>query len=232
VRRQVKAGAGVIKACATGGVLSENDDVDVAQLTQAELDALVDEAHALRRRVAVHAHGALGAKRAVRAGADSIEHGTFLDDEALDLMKAHGTVLVPTPLNQRFYDEQLARGARIAPKVLLKMQQAAKARRDSVRRALQRGVRIAFGTDAGVFPHGRNAEQLSLLVEFGLSPAEALRAATLVAAELLDLDAELGTLEPGKLADVIAVPGDVLADLRATERVSLVVQGGRVVRRD
>jgi imidazolonepropionase-like amidohydrolase len=122
VRRTVKYGADVIKACVTGGVLSEGDEVDVPQLTQAEMDALVDEAHALRKKVAVHAHGATGAKRAIRAGADSIEHGTFLDDEAFALMKARGTVLIPTPLNQRIYDEQKARGAKFHPRVWEKLE--------------------------------------------------------------------------------------------------------------
>ncbi|MCI0571006.1 MAG: amidohydrolase family protein [Myxococcaceae bacterium] len=232
VRRTVKYGADVIKACVTGGVLSEGDEVDVPQLTQAEMDALVDEAHSLRKRVAVHAHGATGAKRAIRAGADSIEHGTFLDDEAFALMKARGTHLVPTPLNQRIYDEQLARGAKFHPKVLEKIEVARKARRESLRKALAHGVRIAFGTDAGVIPHGRNAEQLGMLVEYGMKPVDALRAATSVNAELLGLADQVGTLAAGRLADVIAVPGDPTKDVRQTERVFFVMKGGAVVRRD
>jgi len=230
VRRAVRNGADVIKLCATGGVLSENDDVDVSQLTQAELDAAVDEAHQLRRKVAVHAHGSTGARRALLAGADSIEHGTFLDDETLRLLKQKGAVLVPTPLNGRYYDEQIARGARVAPKVLEKMRLARESRRRSVQRALELKVRIAFGTDAGVYPHGRNAEQLGILVEHGMRPVDALRSATSVDAEVLGLAAEIGSLEVGKLADVIAVPGDVLADVRATEHVLLVVKDGVVVR--
>ncbi len=232
VRRHHKYGADVIKVCVTGGVLSLTDDVDTPQLTQAEMDAIVDEAHALRRKVAVHAHGATGAKRAIRAGADSIEHGTFLDDEAFAMMRARGTLLVPTPLNDRYYDEQIARGARIEPRVREKMAIAKTARRDSLKRALAHGVRIAFGTDAGVFPHGRNAEQLGVLVDWGMRPIDALRSATSVDAELLGLQAKIGTLEPGKLADLIAVPGDVLRDIRATERVLFVMKEGAVVRDD
>jgi len=230
VRRTVKYGADVIKACVTGGVLSEGDEVDVPQLTQAEMDALVDEAHALRKKVAVHAHGATGAKRAIRAGADSIEHGTFLDDEAFALMKARGTVLIPTPLNQRIYDEQKARGAKFHPRVWEKIEIARGARRASVRKALEHGVRIGFGTDAGVIPHGRNAEQLGILVEYGMKPVDVLLAVTSLNAEVLGLSGQLGTLEPGKLADVIAVPGDPTRDVRVTERVFFVMKEGEVVR--
>lgn len=230
VRNTVKYGADVIKACVTGGVLSEGDEVDVPQLTQAEMDALVDEAHALRKKVAVHAHGATGAKRAIRAGADSIEHGTFLDDEAFALMKTRGTVLIPTPLNQRIYDEQKARGATFHPRVWEKVEIARGARRTSLRKALEHGVRIGFGTDAGVIPHGRNAEQLGMMVEYGMKPVDVLLAATSLNAELLGLSTQIGTLEPGKLADVIAVPGDPLRDVRVTERVFFVMKEGQVVR--
>ena len=230
VRNTVKYGADVIKACVTGGVLSEGDEVDVPQLTQAEMDALVDAAHALRKKVAVHAHGATGAKRAIRAGADSIEHGTFLDDEAFALMKTRGTVLIPTPLNQRIYDEQKARGATFHPRVWEKVEIARGARRTSLRKALEHGVRIGFGTDAGVIPHGRNAEQLGMMVEYGMKPVDVLLAATSLNAELLGLSTQIGTLEPGKLADVIAVPGDPLRDVRVTERVFFVMKEGQVVR--
>jgi imidazolonepropionase-like amidohydrolase len=232
VRRAVKKGADVIKVCVTGGVLSEGDEVDVPQLTQAEMDAVVDEAHSLRKKVAVHAHGATGAKRALRAGADSIEHGTFLDDEAFNLMRQRGAVLVPTVYLQRIYEEQIARGASFAPKVLEKIRQVGTARRESVQRALKRGVRIGFGTDAGVMPHGRNAEQFALFVELGMSPADALRTATSTNAELLGLAAEVGALEVGKRADIIAVPGDPLRDIRSVERVFFVMKDGRVYRHD
>jgi imidazolonepropionase-like amidohydrolase len=232
VRWVVKNGADVIKVCATGGVLSAADDVDASQLTQAELDAVVDEAHELRRKVAVHAHGATGAKRAIRAGADSIEHGTFLDDEALSLMKQKGVVLVPTVYLERVQDEKIQRGANYPPKVLQKMKLAGKAGRDMFRRALQRGVKIGFGTDAGVLAHGRNAEQLVFFVELGMSPADALRTATSVDAELLGLGSEVGSLEAGRRADVIAVPGDPLRDITAVQRVFFVMKDGRVYRQD
>jgi imidazolonepropionase-like amidohydrolase len=232
VRHHVKYGSDVIKVCVTGGVLSEGDDVDVPQLTQAEMDAAVDEAHSLRKKVAVHAHGATGAKRAIRAGADSIEHGTFLDDEAFQWMRARSTVLVPTPLNQRIYDEQIARGAKFHPRVLEKIGIAARARRDSFQRALKAGVRIAFGTDAGVIPHGRNAEQLAIMVDYGMRPEDALRSATSVAAELLGMGEQVGQLTSGRLADVVAVPGDPTRDVRVTERVFFVMKDGQVVRHD
>jgi imidazolonepropionase-like amidohydrolase len=232
VRWVVKNGADVIKVCATGGVLSAADDVDASQLTQAELDAVVDEAHALRRKVAVHAHGATGAKRAIRAGADSIEHGTFLDDEALTLMKQKGVVLVPTVYLERVQDEKIQRGVSFPPKVLQKMKLAGQAGRDMFRRALQRGVKIGFGTDAGVLAHGRNAEQLPFFVELGMSPADALRTATSVDAELLGLGSEVGSLEAGRRADVIAVPGDPLRDITSVQRVFFVMKDGRIYRQD
>ncbi|WP_224245480.1 metal-dependent hydrolase family protein [Hyalangium gracile] len=232
VRWVVKNGADVIKVCATGGVLSAGDDVDTSQLTQAELDAVVEEAHALRRKVAVHAHGNTGAKRAIRAGADSIEHGTFLDDEALTLMRQKGVVLVPTIFLDRVRQEQLQRGAQFPPKVLQKMKQVGQTGRDMFRRAIQRGVKIGFGTDAGVFKHGRNAEQLALFVELGMSPADALRTATTVDAELLGLGSEVGVLEAGRRADVIAVPGDPLRDITAVQRVFFVMKDGRIYRQD
>lgn len=232
VRETIKYGADVIKLCATGGVLSEGDDVDVAQMTLEENRAAIEEAHELRKKVAVHAHGAAGARRAVEAGADSIEHGTFVDDGTFRLMKQKGTFLVPTPLNQKIYDEQIARGATIHPRVREKIDLAAKGRRDSFQRARKLGVRIAFGTDAGVIPHGRNAEQLAIMVDYGMSAAEALKSATVVNAELLGLGKELGTLEAGKVADVVAVRGDVLEDIRATEKVFFVMKDGAVIRRD
>lgn len=232
VRETIKYGADVIKLCATGGVLSEGDDVDVAQLTVEETRAAVEEARELRRKVAVHAHGTTGARRAVEAGAHSIEHGTFLDDATLRLMKQKGTFLVPTPLNQKIYDEQIARGAAIHPRVREKIEQARKGRRDSFLRAMKVGVRIAFGTDAGVIPHGRNAEQLAMFVEYGMSAAEALRSATVLNAELLGLAHEVGALEAGKAADVVAVRGNALENIRATEAPVLVMKDGVVVRRD
>jgi imidazolonepropionase-like amidohydrolase len=231
VRRNIKYGADVIKVCATGGVLSLNGDVDSPQLTQAELDALIDEAHARKRRVAAHAHGAEGAKRAIRAGVDSIEHGSFLDDEGLALMKRKGTTLVPTMLAVEGVRERLEKN-NLHPLVVPKARAAIAALESTVRRAVKTGVKIAFGTDAGVFAHGRNAQEFALLVRAGLSPAQALRAATVVDAELLGVADRLGALEAGKLADVVAVPGDPLKDIRATEKVFFVMKEGVVHRND
>ncbi len=227
VRREVKYGADVVKVCATGGVLSQGDAVDSPQLTQAELDALVDEAHALGKKAAAHAHGATGAKRAVRAGIDSIEHGTFLDDEALALMKARGTFLVPT-LHANDSLGRLEKGG--APAAVVAKSRAAKdVAMKTFRRAVAKGVRIAFGTDSMVMPHGTNAREFRLMVENGMRPVDALRAATSVDAELLGLK-DIGALEPGKLADVIAVPGDPTADIGVMERVLFVMKDGVVYR--
>lgn len=223
VRVNVKYGADVLKVCATGGVMSLNDDVDSPQVTQAELDALVDEAHARNKKAAAHAHGAEGAKRAIRAGIDSIEHGSFLDDEALTMMKQRGTFLVPTLMAPHDLKSRLDR---------LDPRQAAKARRaiDSInvtfQKALKVGVRIAFGTDSGVYTHGKNPGEFALMVGLGMKPIDALKAATSVDAELFGVASRVGTLEIGKLADVVAVPGDPITDIRATERVFFVMKDG------
>src|SRR5262249_22922522 len=229
VRRNVKYGADLIKVHATGGVMSLADEVDTPQLTQAELDALVDEAHALRKKVSAHAHGAIGAKRAIRAGVDSIEHGSFLDDEALNMMKAKGTCLVPTFLPLR---ELMARLNTLPPPTVPKAQAANSHHVISFKSALAKGVKIAFGTDAGVYPHGRNAEEFHYMVEAGMKPADALRAAMSVDAELLGMPDRVGALDPGKLADVVAVPGDPIADIRQTEKVFFVMKEGVVYRND
>ena len=229
VRFQVKYGADVIKICATGGVLSLGDEVDTPQITQAEMDAIVDEAHRLRKKTAAHAHGAAGAKVAIRAGVDSIEHGSFLDDEALRMMKERGTYLVPTLLAGAYVSGRIVPRS-YPPEIAAKAKAAAAAMMDTVRRAVKQGVRIAFGTDAAVGPHGSNAKEFSLLVEVGLSPAAALRTSMIEAATLLGVEKDVGTLEAGKAADVIAVPGDPTADVTATERVSFVMRAGRIYR--
>ena len=230
VRKQVKLGADVIKVCASGGVLSEGDDVDTAQLTQAELDALVDEARALRRRTAAHSHGATAAKRAVLAGIDSIEHGSFLDEEALDLMKKRGVVLVPTLMTGETELKLEALGA--PPRVVEKAMAARAAMFRTFRRAVEKGVVIGFGTDSAVTPHGQNAREFRYMVENGMGAADALRAATSVNARLLGVADRLGALEAGKLADVIAVPGDPTRDVRTTEQVLFVMKDGAVHRND
>jgi len=230
VRFEVKYGADVIKVCATGGVLSLTDEVDTPQLTQAEMDAIVDEAHRLRKKTAAHAHGAEGAKVAIRAGIDSIEHGSFLDEEALRMMKERGTWFVPTLMAGEYAGGRKSTRT-YPPEIAAKAQAALAARSTAFRNALRMGVKIAFGTDSAVSPHGRNAEEFALLVEHGMTPAAALRT-SVAGATLLGVEKRTGTLEAGKDADVVAVPGDVLADVRATEKVSFVMRGGKVYRND
>jgi imidazolonepropionase-like amidohydrolase len=232
VRLAHKYGATVIKTCATGGVLSMVDAVDAPQLTQAELDALVSEAHNLGLKAAAHAHGAEGAKRAIRAGIDSIEHGSFLDDEALDMMKQRGTYLVPTLLAPQGLREQMAKRANIPPAIREKAERAMKAAPDTFKRALAKGVRIGLGTDAAVYPHGRNAEEFHLMVDLGMQPIDALKAGTSADADLLGIADKIGTLESGKFADVVAVPGDPLENIRQTEHVFFVMKDGVIYRND
>lgn len=227
VRFNIKYGADVIKTCATGGVLSPTDAVDAPQLTQAELDALVAAAHDLGRKTAAHAHGAEGAKRAIRAGIDSIEHGTFLDDEALHMMKERGTYLIPTLSTRAGIAE-----SKFPPLVQQKADVALKAQDDMVRRALAIGVNVGLGTDAAVYPHGDNALEFVLLVKDGMSPAQALRAGTSVDAVLLGLDSQIGSLETGKAADIVAVPGDPMKDIRTTQSVFFVMRAGQIYRND
>jgi imidazolonepropionase-like amidohydrolase len=233
VRFNHKYGADVIKVCATGGVLSLTDDVDTPQLTQAELDALVDEAHALRRKTAAHAHGAEGAKRAIRAGIDSIEHGSFLDDEALRMMKERGTFFVPTLVASWWIVQQVNQGKLVlTPEVVAKAHLAADSVGQVFHKAVEMGVRIGFGTDATVYPHGMNATEFQLMVEHGMKPIDALKAATSSDAELLGLADRLGTLEAGKLADIVAVPGDPTQDIRQTSKVKFVMKEGKIYRRE
>jgi imidazolonepropionase-like amidohydrolase len=227
VRFNVKYGADVIKVCATGGVLSLGDEVDTSQVTQEEMNALVDEAHRLNKRTAAHAHGAAGAKVAIRAGIDSIEHGSFLDDEALRMMKEKGTYLVPTLMAGEYVSGKAA-VRHYPPEIAAKAAAAVAARSEVFRKALAMGVKIAFGTDSAVSPHGLNAQEFALLVAHGMTPAAAIRTATSSAADLLGLAGSLGTLEAGKEADVIAVAGDPLADVHKLETVGFVMKGGRI----
>jgi len=231
VRLNVKYGADVIKICATGGVLSLTDEVDIPQLTQEETNAIVDEAHTLRKKTAAHAHGAEGAKRAIRAGIDSIEHGAFLDDEALDMMKARGTYYIPTLMAVEGGKEILAKGG-YPPLVTSKMTAASESINQVVRKAIVKGVRIGMGTDAAVYPHGRNVEEFHLLTALGMSPLDALRAGTSIDAELLGMQTRIGTLEVGKFADVIAMPGDPTQNIRLTEKVFFVMKDGVIYRND
>ena len=226
VRYQVKYGADVIKFCASGGVLSLADEVDTPQLTLDEMTALCDEAHRLRKKVACHSHGDKAAHDAVLAGVNSIEHGSFLSTDTLKLMKERGTYLVPTLMAP---DSIMPNLSKFPPEIAAKAVAANEALSKTFAEAVRLGVKIGFGTDSGVSRHGDNAREFVLMVKHGMTPAAALAAATSVDAELLGLSKSIGTLEPGKLADIVAVPGDPTADIAATGRVVFVMKEGAVV---
>ena len=227
VRFEVKNGADVIKAAVSGGVLSLADEVDTPQLTPAEMSALVDESHRLRKKVAVHCHGDQAAREAIEAGVDSIEHGSFMKPETLTRMKNKGTFLTPTLMATEWIMSKIDN----YPSALqAKAKAAGAARSEMFRNAVKMGVRISFGTDAAVFPHGQNAKEFKLMVDLGMTPIDALKSATANDAELLGLVQKVGTLEKGKLADIVAVPGDPTADITATERVSFVMKEGKIIR--
>ena len=226
VRYQVKYGADVIKTCATGGVLSEGDAVGATQYTYEEMKAIVDEATKLDRKVAAHAHGTEGIKIATRAGVASIEHGSFLDDEGARMMAQRGTYLVPT-LMAGYVVEGFAKNGVLKGLRAEKALAAAAAMRKGIRIANARHVPIALGTDAGVIPHGTNAKEFGLMVDWGgLTPLQSLTAGTLNAAKLLGWDKRVGTIEAGKWADIVAVPGNPLDDIHRTENVTFVMKGG------
>jgi imidazolonepropionase-like amidohydrolase len=225
VRTQVKYGADLIKISATGGVLSAGDEIGARQFSDAELLAIISEAHELGRKVAAHAHGTEGIKAAVKAGVDSIEHGSILDDEAARLMKERGTWLVPT-LMAGEQVEASARAGKLPPFAVAKALAVRPKMADSFRRAVLAGVKIAFGTDSAVSPHGQNAHEFELMVQGGMKPADALRAATSSAAALLGRDRELGTVAPGMLADLVAVSGNPLEDIAVMKRPIAVFKDG------
>lgn len=226
VRYQMKWGADVIKICASGGVLSEADPVDVPQLTPEELRAIVSEAHAWKKKVAAHSHGDVAARMAVEAGVDSIEHASFLSEDTLKLMKSKGTYLVPTRLAV-FTVNQKADG--FPPAIAEKSRAAWSAHEVMMRAALKIGVPLAYGTDSGVSLHGENAREFALLTQIGMSPAATLMMSSQGAARLLGVDHETGTLEAGKLADIVAVKGNVLEDIASTERPIFVMARGKVL---
>jgi len=232
VRYQIKQGADCIKLTATGGVLSASSAGLAQHFFEDELRAIVETAHSMGRKAAAHAHGTDGINAAVRAGVDSIEHGTYLDDESIRLMKERGTYYVPTMLAA----ETVATNAEIAgfylPVVAAKARVVAPRIKESVRRAHAQGVKIAFGTDTGVSPHGQNAREFALMVKAGMTPIETITAATINAADLLGLSAMVGTIEPGKRADIVAVAGDPLADVTEFERVVFVMREGVAYRDD
>jgi imidazolonepropionase-like amidohydrolase len=231
VHTQLKYGADLIKFCATGGVLSQGDAVGVQQLTLEEMEALVDAAHMAGVKVAAHAHGLEGIKTALRAGVNSVEHGSMLDDEAIRLFRETGAWHVPTMMAFDWVTKG-ARAGRLTPHSAAKALEIAPHFRQSIRRSVEGGVKIAFGTDAGVFPHGRNGHEFALLVEAGMAPRDAVLAATSRAAELLGAADELGTVEAGKRADLVAVEGDPLADVTELEDVDFVMKDGVTYKRD
>jgi imidazolonepropionase-like amidohydrolase len=226
VRYQIKYGAELIKVCASGGVMSHTGPAGAQQYSNEELAAIVDEAHRAGLKVAAHAHGDAGIRAAVEAGIDCIEHGSLMSDQTLELVIQRGTFLVATTyladgMDVSHADPELqAKAAEVFPRA-----------RETIKKAIERGARVACGTDAPAIPHGRNAKELLALVDRGMTPLEAIRAATTVSAELIDAD-DRGRLEPGLLADVIGVPGDPLADIGVTEQVRFVMKGGQVFRDD
>jgi imidazolonepropionase-like amidohydrolase len=226
VRYQMKWGADVIKIAASGGVLSESDPVDVPQLTLEEMRAIVSEAHAWKRKVAAHCHGDAAARLAIEAGVDSIEHGSFLSEDTLKLMKAKGVYLVPTRLAVYWVSKE---ADTYPPPIAAKARAAAAAHGNMFKAALRIGVPIALGTDAGVYPHGMNGMEFGLMTELGMSPPAALLAGTREAAKLLGVEGDVGTLVAGKVADIVAVPGNVLTDIHATEHPLFVMHLGHVV---
>jgi imidazolonepropionase-like amidohydrolase len=231
VREVIKYGADLIKICATGGVMSKGDDPNASQYTLEELKAIVAEAHRLGRKVAAHAHGAEGVRWASIAGVDSIEHGHLMDDDSIATLKKNGTYIVPTLYLMDWNRENL--GKRNAPDyVVKKMQMVSAAGQNNVKKAFAAGLKVGFGTDAAVYPHGLNAHEFAVYVRLGMTPLEAIQTATINDADLLGWSDRVGTLEPGKWADVIAVDGDPLTDVTTLEHVRFVMKGGQVVKNE
>jgi imidazolonepropionase-like amidohydrolase len=231
VREVIKYGADLIKICASGGVMSKGDQPGTAQYSLEEMKAIAEEAHKLGRKVAAHAHGTQSIKDAIRAGIDSIEHSSLIDDEGIALAKQHGTFLVFDIYND---DYILAEGAKVGmlPESLAKEKAIGKVQRENFRKAYLAGARMAFGTDGGVYPHGDNFKQFATMVEFGMKPIEAIRTATTEAAVLLGIESTAGTIEAKHWADIIAVEGNPLEDVGALGRVKFVMKDGHVYRND
>lgn len=227
VRENAKYGADLIKFCGTGGVLSKGTQVGARQYTFEEMQALVDEAHTRGLKVAVHAHGADGIKTAIRAGVDSVEHASFIDAEGIKLAKKHGTYL---SMDIYVSDFILAEGeaAGILPESLDKERQVGRVQRENFAKAVKAGVKMALGTDAGVYPHGDNGKQLAYLVKHGMSPMQALQTATINTASLFGMQAQVGAVSEGRLADIIAVQGNPLEDMQLMEQVTFVMKDGKI----
>lgn len=231
VREMTKYGADLIKICATGGVLSKGDAAGAQQYTLEEMQAIVGEAHKLGRRVAAHAHGASGISDAIRAGVDSVEHASLIDAEGIRLAKEKGTWLVMDIYND---DYILGEGekAGFLPESLAKEKEIGQLQRDNFKRAYTAGAKMAFGSDAGVYPHGDNGKQFFYMVKYGMTPMAAVQAATINAAELLGWKDKVGSIKAGKFADIIAVSGDPMADVGVLAKVAFVMKGGAVVKGD
>ena len=227
VREQIKYGVDVIKILATGGVLSAGDKPGAEQFTYEELKVAADEAHHAGRKIAAHAHGTEGIKDAVRAGIDSIEHGSLIDAEGIALMKQHGTYLDADIYNDDYILGEAGKFG-LPQEMIDKEKAVGRLQRENFAKAVAAGVKIAFGTDAGVYPHGDNAKQFHYMVKFGLTPAGAIHAATSSAADLIDRSKDVGTLEAGKYADLIAVTENPLDKIEVLEHVSFVMKGGKV----
>jgi imidazolonepropionase-like amidohydrolase len=230
-REVIKYGADLIKICATGGGLSHGDKPQASQYTLEEMRAIVADAHRLGRKVAAHAHGAQGILWASQAGVDSIEHGSYIDDAAIAEIKKNGTYLVPTLYLADWFlanAEQL----HVPAEFIAKGREAMGAARKNIGHAFTSGVKVGFGTDAAVYPHGLNAHEFAVMVKLGLTPLQAIQAATVNDADLLGWSDKIGTIEPGKWADLIAVDGDPLQDVTTLERVKFVMKGGAVVKNE
>ena len=230
VRENIKYGADVIKVCATGGVLSKGDDPRASQYTLEEMKAIVADAHRLGRKVAAHAHGAQGIAWAAEAGVDSIEHGSYIDDNAIRIMKEHGTYLVPT---QYLGDWMKENAARIGLPAMYaeKMKTVTAAMRQNITKAIQSGVKIALGTDAAVYPHGLNAHEFEVYTRLGMTPLQSIQSGTLNAADLLGWSDRIGSIEQGKFADIVAVDGDPLKDITLLQHPIMVMKGGVVYKK-
>jgi imidazolonepropionase-like amidohydrolase len=226
VRAQMKYGVDVIKIMATGGVLSRGDQPGAPQFTFEELKAAADEAHKGGRKIAAHAHGAEGIRNAILAGIDSVEHASLVDDEGIRLAREHGTYFVMDIYNDDYLTGRAIQFG-LQPEHVEKEKALGRLQRENFRKAHQAGVKMAFGTDAGVYPHGENARQFAYMVQYGMTPAQALQAATSNAADLIGRK-DVGSLQPGKFADLIAVPGDPLQDIRVMEHVAWVMKAGKV----
>jgi imidazolonepropionase-like amidohydrolase len=231
VRQNIKYGSDLIKVCATGGVLSKGDDPQASQFTLEEMKAIVADAHRLGRKVAAHAHGAQGILWASQAGVDSIEHGSYIDDAGIAEMKKNGTYLVPTLYLGDWFLENAERN-HVPDYLLAKAKAVMPAARQNIAHAFASGVKVAFGTDAAVYPHGLNAHEFAVMVKLGLTPLQAIQAATVNAADLLGWSGKVGSLDPGAWADIVAVEGDPLKDVTTLERVKFVMKGGEVVRNE